>query len=57
MIDDYMNLLNLRIQVLTEWLPEMGFQLRKAPELAVYHWQPKIERNVQVWLPIEKRKG
>ena len=56
-IDDYMNLLNLRIQVLTEWLPEMGFQLRKAPELAVYHWQPKIERNVQVWLPIEKRKG
>ena len=53
-ICDYFDLLNLRIQILTEWLPEMGFQLRNAPELAVYHWMPKAERNVQIWMPIEK---
>lgn len=55
-ICDYFDLLNLRIQILTEWMPEMGFQLKNAPELAVYHWQPKSERNVQIWMPIEKAK-
>ncbi len=55
-ITDYMGLLNQRVQVLTEWLPEMGFRLAPAPELAVYHWVPKSERNVQVWLPVEKIK-
>ena len=55
-ICDYFDLLNLRIQILTEWMPEMSFQLKNAPELAVYHWQPKSERNVQIWLPIEKVK-
>lgn len=54
-ICDYFDLLNLRIQILTEW-PDMGFQLKNAPELAVYHWQPKSERNVQIWMPIEKIK-
>lgn len=55
-ICDYFDLLNLRIQILTEWMPEMGFQLKEAPELAVYHWMPRNERNVQVWMPIEKSK-
>ncbi len=55
-ICDYVDLLNLRIQILTEWMPEMGFQLKDAPELAVYHWNPRTERNVQIWLPIEKVK-
>lgn len=55
-ICDYFDLLNLRIQILTEWMPEMGFQLKNAPELAVYHWQPKSERNVQIWMPIEQVK-
>ena len=55
-ICDYFDLLNLRIQILTEWMPEMGFQLKNAPELAVYHWLPKAERNVQIWMPIEKIK-
>ncbi|MBR3715747.1 MAG: AraC family transcriptional regulator [Clostridia bacterium] len=54
-ICDYFDLLGLRIKILTEWMPEMGFQLAKGPELAVYHWKPKNERNVQVWLPIEKK--
>jgi len=52
---DYFDLLNLRIKIMTEWIPEMGFQLAKGPELAVYHWKPKSERNIQVWLPIEKK--
>ncbi|MBP3332990.1 MAG: AraC family transcriptional regulator [Clostridia bacterium] len=54
-ICDYFDLLGLRIKILTEWMPEMGFQLAKGPELAVYHWKPKNERNVQIWLPIEKK--
>lgn len=37
-ICDYFNLLNMRIQILTEWMPELGFQLADGPELAVYHW-------------------
>ncbi len=52
---DYFDLLNLRIRIMTEWMPEMGFQLAKGPELAVYHWKPKNERNIQIWLPIEKK--
>ena len=56
-ICDYFDLLNLRIRILTEWMPEMGFQLTQAPELAVYHWHPRSERKVEVWLPIEKRNG
>lgn len=55
-ICSYFDLINLRIQILTEWMPEMGFQLAKGPELAVYHWMPKSERNVQIWMPIEKIK-
>ena len=53
-IDDYFELLRSRVQILTEWMPEMGFQLAQAPELVVYHWMPRTERNVQIWLPIEK---
>lgn len=53
-IEDYRKLLNERIQILTEWLPEMGFGLVEGPELAVYHWQPGAERNVQIWLPIKR---
>lgn len=55
-ICDYFELLNQRISILTEWMPEMGFQLKDAPELTVYHWQPRSERNVQIWMPIEKIK-
>ena len=54
-IGDYFDLLNSRIRILTEWMPDMGFQLANSPELAVYHWRPKHERNVQIWLPIEKK--
>lgn len=53
-LGDYFDLLNLRIQILTEWMPEMGFQLKNAPELVIYHWLPKSDRHVQIWMPIEK---
>ncbi len=53
-ISGYHDLLNQRIQILTEWMPDMGFQLKAAPELIVYHWMPKQERRIQIWLPIEK---
>lgn len=53
-IAGYVDLLRERPHVLNEWLPEMGLQLKKAPELAVYHWKPRHERNVQIWLPVEK---
>lgn len=55
-ICDYLDLLNQRIRILTEWMPEMSFQLAEGPELAVYHWMPRAERNVQVWMPIEKSR-
>ena len=48
--------INHRIKILNEWMPDMGFQLKNAPELAGYHWQPESERNVQIWMPIEKIK-
>ena len=55
-VDNYMKLLSQRIQILTEWMPEMGFQLGKGPELSIYHWMPKSERNIQICMPIEKIK-
>ncbi len=51
---DYEKMLNERIRILTEWLPEMGFQLAEGPELAVYHWRSRKERNIQIWLPIKR---
>lgn len=53
-IDDYRELLNTKIQILTEWMPQMGFRLAEGPELAVYHWMPRQERNVQIWIPLER---
>ena len=54
-IDDYWDLLKQRAQIITEWMPEMGFQLKEAPEIVMMHWMPKTERYIQIWMPIEKR--
>ncbi|MBR5519513.1 MAG: AraC family transcriptional regulator [Clostridia bacterium] len=54
-ISDYFELLNQRIKILTEWMPEMGFRLAEGPELYVHHWLPRSERHIQIWLPIEKQ--
>ena len=53
-ISEYFALLKARIPILTQWLPEMGFRLKPAPELAVYHWCSKSERSVQIWMPVER---
>lgn len=53
---DYRELLKQKIQILTEWMPDMGFVLKEAPELIVTHWRPRSERFIQIWLPIEKMK-
>ncbi len=53
-IHEYFRLLNARASILTEWLPEMGFQLKNAPELAVYHWPSRSERRIQIWMPVER---
>ena len=54
-VHDYQELLKQRVQIITEWMPEMGFELKDAPEIVVMHWMPRAERFIQVWLPIEKR--
>ena len=54
-IDDYEKLIRQRIDIVTEWMPSLGFELADAQELVVYHWTPKSERCVQIWLPIKKR--
>ncbi|WP_139263853.1 GyrI-like domain-containing protein [Butyrivibrio fibrisolvens] len=54
-IDDYEKLIRQRIDIVTEWMPSLGFELADAQELAVYHSTPKSERCVQIWLPIKKR--
>lgn len=53
-LGSYFDILDQRISILTEWMPEMGFQLVNAPELVVYHWIPKHERHLQIWMPVEK---
>ncbi len=53
-IRDYFERVNQRAQILSEWMPEMGFELAEGPELAVYHWMPREERNVQVWMPVKR---
>ena len=53
-IADYLGLLNQRIRILTEWMPDMGFELAEGPELAVYQWMPRETRKIQIWMPIRK---
>ncbi len=50
--------LNLRKQIISEWLPSSEYMLAEAPEIVVGHWLRKPqnkERYYEVWLPIEKR--
>lgn len=36
-VHDYKELLKQRVQIITEWMPEMGFELKYAPEIVVMH--------------------
>ncbi len=56
--------LDLRKDMVSELLPTLGYQLRKAPELEITHWywsddekeseDVKNKRYIEVWLPVEK---
>lgn len=54
---------DLRRQVVSEWLPTSGYELRAAPEIGVIHWfweegndTLNNSRYCEIWLPIEKKK-
>ena len=56
--------LELRRDMVSELLPNLGYQLRKAPELEISHWywsndeeeheKVKNNRYIEIWLPVEK---
>ncbi len=52
--------IDLRQRLVSEWLPETGYQFVDAPELVLLHWRPvgdKKNRYVEIWIPIEKDKS
>ena len=46
---------NLQQRIITEYLPDSGYELGKAPDIEVYLNQPGEESRFQVWLPVTKR--
>lgn len=45
--------LELRCQVVMEWLPSSGYELAQAPEIEVIHWaHDKDQRYIELWLPV-----
>lgn len=48
----------LQKRVVTEWLPDSGYEWAQAPDVEVYLNQPgEEEQRFQVWLPIQKSSG
>ena len=55
-VKDYMD---IRKRIVSEWLPANDFEIAEAPEISVYYWFPKNQkekRYIEIWLPIEKLK-
>ena len=55
-VEDYMD---IRKRIVSEWLPANDFEIAEAPEISVYYWFPKNQkekRYIEIWLPIEKLK-
>ena len=53
-IEEYVN---IRQNLVTDWMPSSGFQFVQGPELTLLHWRPTIDKNnrfVEIWIPIEK---
>lgn len=49
--------INIRQNLVTDWMPSSGYQFANAPELALLHWRPKEDKNnrfIEIWIPIEK---
>ncbi len=58
-IVDYVN---IRKQIITNWLPSSNFTIADAPEIVAMHWRPpgiwEKERYIEILIPIEtKEKG
>lgn len=50
--------LDLRKKIVSEWLPNSGYQLANAPEIVVTHWYRREKSNQryrELWIPIEKQ--
>ena len=48
----------LQKRVVTEWLPDSGYEWAQAPDVEVYLNQPGAEeQRFQVWLPIQRASG
>lgn len=51
-VEDYFD---IRKRIVSEWLPANNFEIADAPEISVYHWFPKNEKEkrfIEIWLPI-----
>ena len=46
---------NLQRRIITEYLPDSGYELAKAPDIEVYLNRPGEESRFQVWLPVIRR--
>ena len=55
-VDDY---IDIRKNIVTEWLPYSDYLLANAPEIVVMHWRTQgeceNERYIEICLPIEKK--
>ena len=52
--------LDLRAQVVSEWLPSSGWQLADAAEITLYHWmggEKREERYIELWMPVEPARA
>lgn len=48
---------DLRIKIVSEWLPGSGYRFANSPEISFIHWQPIDEnrnRYIEIWMPVEK---
>lgn len=51
--------MDIRRKIVSEWLPSTDWIIANAPEISVYYWYPKNERQkryIEIWMPIEKSK-
>lgn len=49
------NYMDIRKRIVSEWLPANNFEIADAPEISLYHWYPKQQkekRYIEIWLPI-----
>ncbi len=53
-IEEY---INIRQNLVTDWIPSSGYQFANGPELALLHWRPLTDKNnrfVEIRMPIEE---